>query len=87
MAVPARVGVLAGVPLDSGRPSDPSLALGFVRVLRELEVARGFLVPRWLWALSGSCVKEGVCSCWAFKSQIPARAVQGPVPVVGLFPF
>jgi hypothetical protein len=123
---------LASVPLDSGRPSDPSLALGIVRVLRELEVASGFSgpslalgivrvlreggiqfcwapqvssscsgiagscpcsgsgvfpVPRWLCALSGSCVKEGVCSCWAPKSQVPARAVPGPVPVVDLFPF
>jgi hypothetical protein len=38
-------GVLAGVPLDSGRPSDPSLALGIVRVLHELEVADGFSGP------------------------------------------
>jgi len=37
---------VAGIPLDSGRPSDPSLALGIVRVLRELEVAGGFPVPR-----------------------------------------
>jgi hypothetical protein len=40
-----RSGVLAGVPLGSGRPSDPSLALGIVRVLRELEVANGFSGP------------------------------------------
>jgi hypothetical protein len=45
VAVTARVGFLAGVPLDSGRPSDPSLALGIVRVLRELEVASGFSGP------------------------------------------
>jgi hypothetical protein len=38
-------GVLAGVPLDSVRPSDPSLALGIVRVLHELEVADGSSGP------------------------------------------
>ena len=45
VAVPTRVGFWAGVPMDSGRPSDPLLVLGIVRVLHELGIADGFSGP------------------------------------------
>jgi len=87
---------LAGLPLDSERPSGPSLALGIVRVLRESD--SDLVCPRLLATsardskrLSGPSLalgivrvlrKGGYLILLGPKSQVPVRAVQGPVPVV-----